>query len=88
MKIQDHKVDRLIDTDITVDLDHHDIEIGIETEIGIEIGIGIGIEIGTEIENLDQEADLDGEGNFTCIYFTIYIMYLQYILCIILQTLL
>lgn len=57
MKIQDHRVDHLIDTDITVDLDHHDTEIGIE----IEIGIGTGIEIETEIENLDQEADLGGE---------------------------
>lgn len=58
MKIQDRRVDRLIDIDITVDLDHHDTEIGIE----IEIGIGTGIEIETEIENLDQEADLGGEG--------------------------
>ena len=73
MKIQDHKVDRLIDTDITVDLDHHDIEIGIEIEIGI--GIEIGIEIETEIENLDQEADLEGEGNFTCIILQYIFMY-------------
>lgn len=74
MKIQDHRVDRLIDTDITVDLDHHDTEIGIE----IEIGIGTGIEIETEIENLDQEADLGGEGNFTCLLLLILeVMYLN-----------